>query len=152
LKQVLDVLLVEDSSADLRLVQEAIQGMDGEVRMDATRDGQAALDKLLSRCLAGAAFLPDVVLLDLNLPVLDGRELLRDIRNHELLKELPVVVMSSSASQRDLSFCYGLNISSYLIKPLDAEMFLDMIRVFVSYWRLAATASKMRRESWKKKQ
>ena len=151
MKEPLNVLVVEDSPADMRLVCEAMGALGGQVSVDCVRDGQAALESLRRRSDAGPEVPPDVVLLDLNLPVLDGRELLMELRRDTRLRDLPVVIMSSSASQRAISECYALNISSYILKPLDADSFMGMIRVFVEYWRLVVSAPKSRRDAWQKK-
>jgi two-component system, chemotaxis family, response regulator Rcp1 len=107
----LRILLVEDNPADARLLQEAFAELRFGAELAVVRDGVQALKRL-----RGGA-LPDVVLLDLNLPIMDGRELLDAIRNDPTLGELPVVVLSTSHYDQDIATCRRLGARGYVIKP-----------------------------------
>lgn len=106
------ILLVEDNPADARLLQEAFSELRFDVDLDVVRDGEQALARLRR-----PARLPDVVLLDLNLPVMDGREVLAAIRSDHALEDLPVVVLSTSHYDHDIATCRKLGARGYVIKP-----------------------------------
>jgi CheY-like chemotaxis protein len=118
------LLLVEDNPADARLLAEAF----GEAEIDAdvvtSRDGEHALELLRSDAFER----PDAVILDLNLPRMDGRELLAAIRSDAELSELPVVVLSTSHYDRDIRVCQSLRARAYVIKPAGFEEFVDVAR------------------------
>jgi two-component system response regulator len=131
------VLLVEDNPSDLELTLHALdRGRFGN-RIDVVRDGAEALDYLFAKGRhAGRdpADLPRVVLLDLKLPLVDGIEVLREIRGDPRTRRLPVVMLTSSAEDRDLKDCYALGVNSYIVKPVDIDQFFTAIQQVGVYW------------------
>jgi two-component system response regulator len=130
------VLLVEDNAMDEELTLRALKKSDIARSVHVVRDGAEALDYLFARgahaSRAGAP-LPEVVLLDLKLPKLDGHEVLRAIRGDERTRLLPVVLLSSSVEDRDRAQSYALGANSYVRKPVDFVEFMDAVRQLGAY-------------------
>jgi len=131
------VLLVEDNPDDLELARIAFRRAEFAALVDVARDGAEALDYLFTR----GAYAhrrgqepPRLVLLDLKLPLVDGIEVLRQLKQDPALGHVPVVMMTSSAQDRDLSVCYGLGANSYIVKPVDMEKFFAVIQGIGLYW------------------
>lgn len=131
-----EVLLVEDNQADVDLLEEVLLDSRLHVRVDHAGDGELALLNLEARLERGAA-LPDLVLLDLNLPRRDGREFLALIRSHPSLRHLPVVVLSSSRFHADISTCERLGVKDYLTKPQDGAGIRRALSAIESLWFVA---------------
>jgi CheY-like chemotaxis protein len=133
----LDILLVEDNPHDAELVIRALRNHDLAPHLVHLPDGQAALDFLFGSGTHRGRDLrkrPKVVLLDLKLPKVDGIEVLRRIRADERTKQLPVVVLTSSREVRDISTAYQLGANSFIVKPVEFESFLNVIRDTGWYW------------------
>lgn len=130
----IDILLVEDNPGDVRLTREAFQ--EGQINNDlhVVRDGQAALDYLYRRGEYAEADPPDLVLLDLNLPKVNGMEVLEEIKSDELLRRIPVVILTGSEAQEDVVQGYELHSAAYLTKPVDPDEFIDLVRSFEEFW------------------
>jgi CheY-like chemotaxis protein len=131
------ILLVEDNSSDVLLTQRALAKNHISNELVVSRDGQEALDYLFGKGqYAGrdTALLPALVLLDLKLPKVDGREVLRSIRESPLTRRLPVVVLTTSAEEEDLAATYDLGVNSYIRKPVDFKNFCEAIRLLGLYW------------------
>lgn len=131
------ILLVEDNSSDEELTLRALKKSNVANEVVVMRDGAAALDYLFGRgAHAGRDVddLPQVVLLDLNLPKIGGLDVLRAIRGDERTKVLPVVILTSSKEDRDLLEGYELGCNSYIVKPVDFAQFADAIRQLGMYW------------------
>ena len=131
------ILLVEDNLLDVELTLDAFQ----EARLGNTvhvaRSGQEALDYLLGQgeYADRAAYpLPDLILLDLKLPGIDGHEVLRRVKGTPVLRRLPVIVLTSSKEEGDLALSYDVGANSYLVKPVSFEGFLDVVREIGDYW------------------
>lgn len=131
------ILLVEDNPADAKLTCKLLEGCGVPTQIEAVREGDAAMLFLRERMNTGR--LPDLILLDLNLPRKDGREVLREIKGHEKLKTIPVVVLTTSSHNSDITVCYELQANSYVSKPVELEQFREMIRAMVAFWLKAAT-------------
>ncbi len=132
-----DILLVEDNPDDVELTRLAFEEANVANRMIVVRDGAEALDYLFARgAYAGRdpRELPSIVLLDLNLPKLDGREVLQAIRAEPATRELPVVVLTTSAEPFDVEASYALGVNSYIQKPVDFEQFVAAVRQVGLYW------------------
>ena len=131
------VLFVEDNDDDLELAKLAVQGLESPVNLHFVRNGLEALDFLFARGdyahRAGVA-LPQLVMLDLNLPLLDGREVLKMIRENPRTQAVPVVVMTTSAEPPDLNAVARLHANSYVQKPMDFERFQAKMLQIVRYW------------------
>jgi two-component system response regulator len=131
------ILLVEDNPSDEALTLRALKKSGIMNRVIVTRDGSEALDYLFARgAHAGrdTRELPHVVLLDLNLPKLGGLDVLRAIRAGEHTRVLPVVILTSSSEERDLTAGYALGTNSYVVKPVDFTQFAEAVRQLGLYW------------------
>jgi CheY-like chemotaxis protein len=134
----LDVLLVEDNPGDVRLTQEAFKDSGLTDNLHVVRDGEQALDFLYRRGEHGEAPLPHVVLLDLNLPKVDGLEVLETIKDDPDLMRIPVVILTSSKAEADVHRSYELHSNAYLTKPVDPNEFVDLVRTFGEFWSSTA--------------
>ncbi|UYN89848.1 MAG: response regulator [Anaerolineales bacterium] len=132
--QLIDILLVEDNPGDVRLTQEAFK--DGMLRnnLHVAMDGEQAMDFLYRRGQFPDAPRPDLILLDLNLPKMNGREVLAAIKQDESLKRIPVVVLTTSQDEADITESYRQFASSYIVKPVSMEKFLKVVSSFKQYW------------------
>jgi len=132
-----DILLVEDNPDDIELTRIAFSEAQLDSRLEVVRDGVEALDYLFARgAHAGRdpAKLPSIVLLDLNLPKVDGREVLQAIRANEATRSLPVVVLTTSTEPFDVDASYALGANSYIRKPVDFEQFVWAVKQVGLYW------------------
>lgn len=123
------ILLVEDNPDDVHLTMEAFKTAGVEASFIVAKDGLEALD-----FLSGGAALPDVVLLDLNLPKLGGHEILERIRSTPRTTKLPVIMLTSSVEEEDLARSYALGANSFVRKAVDFKEFLEVARVLGRYW------------------
>lgn len=130
------ILLVEDNPSDEALTLRALRRNNIGNHIVVVRDGAAALDYLLARRneAADARALPQLILLDLNLPKIDGLEVLRRIRSDERTRLLPVVILTSSGEERDIVGSYGLGANGYVRKPVDFVQFTEAVRQLGLYW------------------
>lgn len=128
------ILLVEDNPVDLDLTLRAFKRRNLSNPIEVARDGQEALD-WIPRWQAGEP-LPLVMLLDLKLPRVDGLEVLRQLREHPVSKDLPIVVLTSSSEDRDVKTAYQLHANSYIIKPVNFEKFMEVAMQIELYWCL----------------
>lgn len=129
----MDVLLVEDNPADADLTRETLTLSGLDVNLDVAIDGIDALDRLLRLRDSGAA-LPDLILLDLNLPKRNGREILLDLKASPSFRHIPIVVLTSSESEIDIIESYRLGASCYVSKPVDFKAFRAIIEAIVQFW------------------
>ncbi|MBV9084836.1 MAG: response regulator [Acidobacteriaceae bacterium] len=129
-----DILLVEDNPADMGLIEEAFE--DGRLlcRLHMAEDGEAALQFLRRKGRFAGAARPDLVLLDLNLPKKDGREVLEEIKSDPALRHIPIVVLTTSDDEADVLRAYGLHANCYLTKPVAIEDFMLKIRSIEEFW------------------
>jgi len=130
----IEILLVEDNAADVRLTEEALK--EGKVRnnLHVARDGMEALEFLRRQGPHKNAIRPDLVLLDLNLPRRDGREVLAEIKNDPDLKMIPVVVLTTSSAEADILKSYKLHANCYITKPVDLEQFVQVVKSIDDFW------------------
>lgn len=130
----IEILLVEDNAADVRLTIEALR--EGKVKnnLSVTRDGEEAMQFLRREGAFAEAPRPDLVLLDLNLPRKDGREVLADIKADDRLKTIPVVVLTTSSAEADILKSYSLHANCYITKPVDLEQFVQVVRSIDDFW------------------
>ena len=129
-----DILLVEDNPGDVRLTKEAFKEGNIANRLHVVTDGRAALNFLYQRGDHTDAPQPDIILLDLNLPQMNGDEVLAEIREDEDLNHLPVIVLTSSDAEEDVIKSYGLSANAYLTKPVNPTEFIETIRTFQEFW------------------
>ena len=130
----LEILLVEDNPADVRLIQLILEDAEFHVNFTVAKNGQEAMTILLQQEEHADAPRPDMILLDLNMPVMDGREVLAELERHSGLGRIPVVVLTTSQSQEDLEYAYSKCISSYITKPVDVHQFNAKVRDLLNYW------------------
>ena len=130
----IEILLVEDSPGDVRLTREALR--EGKVlnELQVVGDGVEALDYLFKRNQHVGAPRPDLILLDLNLPKKDGREVLSEIKTDNALKRIPVVVLTTSQSEEDVLRTYDLHANCYIPKPVDFDRFIEVVRSIDAFW------------------
>lgn len=130
----MNLLLVEDNPADMRLVREALGERAVAVELHWVADGSAALDFLQRRGAHVDAPVPDLVLLDLNLPGIGGQEVLVEIKRDPALASIPVVVLTSSAARHDVLDAYAAHANAYQLKPADYDDYLSLIGQIEAYW------------------
>ena len=129
-----EILLVEDNPGDLRLTKEALADAKVRNRLSSVIDGVEALKFLRQEAPYQNAERPDLILLDLNLPRKDGREVLLEIKNDPKLKRIPVVVVTSSAEEQDIVRSYNLHANCYVTKPIDLQQFVTVVRAIEDFW------------------
>ena len=134
-----EILLVEDSPGDVRLTVEALR--EGRVRnhLNVVPDGVEAMAFLRREGKYAGSPRPDVVLLDLNLPRKDGREVLAEIKADERLKRIPVVVLTTSRDERDVLRSYELHANCYITKPVDLDQFIAVVQSIENFWLTVVT-------------
>jgi len=135
----IEILMVEDNPGDVRLTREALKGGKVWNQLHVVEDGVAALDFLYRRSPYEQAPRPDLVLLDLNLPRKDGREVLKAIKSDESLKTIPVVILTTSQAEEDVLRAYNLNANCYVSKPVDFEQFTRIVQTIERFWLTIVT-------------
>jgi len=130
----IEVLLVEDSPGDVRLTREAFKDAKVHINLHVAPDGAEAMAFLGRTGEHADAPRPDLILLDLNLPKKDGREVLEEIKESEKLKSIPVVILTTSASDVDILRSYKLHANCYITKPVDLNGFLEVVKSIDSFW------------------
>jgi two-component system, chemotaxis family, response regulator Rcp1 len=128
------VLLVEDSPGDVRLTQEAFHDADPSIELHVATDGVEAMAYLRREGIHAAAPRPDVILLDLNLPKMDGREVLAHIKENDDLKTIPTVILTTSDAEADILTSYELRANCYLSKPVQLEEFEGLVKSINDFW------------------
>jgi len=130
-----EILLVEDNAGDMRLTREALKDAKVWNHLTVASDGVEALDLLRHHHdRSDAAWLPDLILLDLNLPKKDGREVLAEIKEDRLLRTIPVVILTTSKAEEDIVRSYQLHANCYITKPVDLEQFIDVVQSIEDFW------------------
>lgn len=124
-----NILLIEDNEADIRLMQEVLKEHFSEVKISVARDGLKALEILCKE-----EDLPSLIILDLNLPKKDGREVLAQIKSDDSLKVIPVIILTTSESEHDILRAYKLHANCYLAKPIDLDDFIKIITQIREFW------------------
>jgi CheY-like chemotaxis protein len=130
----IEILLVEDNPGDARLAQEAMKDAKVKNNLHWVEDGVQALSFLRNEKEYEQAPRPDVVLLDLNLPKKDGREVLSEIKSDDQLKNIPVVILTVSSDEADILKSYNLHANCYITKPLDLDSFIEVVKSIESFW------------------
>jgi CheY-like chemotaxis protein len=129
-----DILLVEDNPGDARLMQEALAEARVRNRLHVVADGVEALAYLRRQHPFASAIRPDLILLDLNLPGKDGRDVLAEIKRDQDLRRIPVVILTSSQAAADIARAYDLHANAYVTKPLDVEQFITVVKSIEDFW------------------
>lgn len=130
----IEILMVEDNPGDVRLTQEALRENKVHNHMAVTRDGVEALAYLRQEGEYADAPRPDLILLDLNLPKKDGREVLAEVKADPQLKRIPVVVLTTSSADEDILRSYDLHANCYVTKPVDLDRFITVVRSIEGFW------------------
>ena len=128
------ILLVEDNPAEARLVQEALKEGRVAAKLFWAKDGLEALDFLYQRGQYTEAPRPDLILLDLNLPRLNGKEVLQQVKQDPALLNIPIVMLSTSSARQDVQDAYAAHANSFMTKPADFDKFMEMVKLIDAYW------------------
>jgi CheY-like chemotaxis protein len=130
----IEILLVEDNPGDVRLTREALKEAKVANTLHVVEDGVAAIDFLLRHAPYAESPRPDLILLDLNLPRKNGREVLAEIKSRDTLRTIPVVILTTSQAEEDIVRAYHLHANCYIAKPVDFTQFTTIIRTIEDFW------------------
>ncbi|AFY86797.1 response regulator [Chroococcidiopsis sp. CCNUC1] len=130
----IEILLVEDDSGDVQLTKLALEESKMSVNLHVVEDGVEALALLRKEGKYANTKHPDIILLDLNLPKKDGREVLAEIKADPNLKRIPVIVLTASQAETDILNAYNLNANCYIIKPVDFDRFVKIVQSIENFW------------------
>ena len=134
IQRAVEILLAEDNLGDILLMKEVLKLSKFKVRLTVARDGQEAWNLLTQEPRFSGRREPDLILLDLNMPKLDGRELLGLIKEHPTLKHIPVLVLTSSHDDRDMTSSYEHHANFYIVKPMDLDHFAIVVKYIEDFW------------------
>ncbi len=137
-KRPINILLIEDNPGDVRLTQEAFKEGSMSINLNVVMDGVEAIQYLRKKEPFQDQAKPDLILLDLNLPKRDGREVLEEIKSDTGLKSIPVVVLTTSNAEQDILKSYNLHVNCYINKPVDFDKFFDIIQKIEDFWLTTA--------------
>lgn len=134
INRAINILLVEDNPGDIRLTQEAFK--DGRIQneLNVVMDGEEAINYLKKVDKYSTAKTPDIILLDLNLPKKDGREVLAEIKADPKLMLIPVIILTTSSAQSDIIHTYSNHANCYIMKPVDFNQFINVVRTIENFW------------------
>jgi CheY-like chemotaxis protein len=130
----IDILLVEDNAGDVRLTKEVLKDSKVRNNLIVASNGEEALYCLRKQGKYAGSARPDLILLDLNLPVKDGREVLAQIKDDPDLKRIPVVILTTSKAEEDVLRTYNLHANCYVTKPVDLEQFIKVVKSLEDFW------------------
>lgn len=133
-EQNVDILLVEDNPGDIILITDAIKEFRPDISVRVVRDGIEASDYLNRQTGVKGSSKPAIIILDLNMPRYDGRELLAELKSSPKFKRIPVIIFTGSGSPVDVTTCYDLYANCYLVKPLDLTSLTEMVRSMLDFW------------------
>jgi CheY-like chemotaxis protein len=129
-----EILLVEDNEGDVGLIEEVFEEAKIRNSLHVAKDGEEAVLYLHSEGKFSGSPRPDLIILDLNLPKKDGREVLRDIKKDENFHNIPVIILTTSTAERDILRAYELHANAYVTKPLDFNQFIKVVGSIVNFW------------------
>ena len=130
----IEILLVEDNPGDADLAREALEGSKFNNILNVVEDGEKAMEYLRRDGLYAEVSRPDLILLDLNIPKKDGRQVLAEIKEDDNLKRIPVVILTTSRAEEDVIKSYNLHCNCYITKPIDLNQFLSVVRSIEDFW------------------
>lgn len=133
-RKLIEILLVEDNPADVELMLESLEENKVDNVISVVNDGEEAMAFLHREGRFADAPRPDIILLDLNLPVKDGREVLTEIKSDENLKSIPVVILTTSKAEEDILKTYKLHANCYITKPVDLDQFIKVVKMIEEFW------------------
>lgn len=134
MSQNVEILLVEDNPGDIRLIVEVLKEGKIHNNLSVVEDGEEALAYLRREGSYRDAIVPDIILLDLNLPKINGTEVLAEIKKDPLLKYIPVIILTTSEAEQDILRAYDLHANCYITKPVNLEQFLTVVRSIENFW------------------
>ena len=129
-----EILLVEDNEGDVGLIEEVFEEAKIKNKLHIAKDGEEAMLYLRGKEKFSGSPRPDIIILDLNLPNKDGREVLREIKEDENLQNIPVIVLTTSNAEKDILGAYGLRANAYITKPLDFDQFIKVVGSIENFW------------------
>ena len=130
----MNILLVEDNEGDIELVKRAFKKAEVPTTLSVVNDGMEALEYLTKQGHFVDTQQPDLILLDLNMPRMGGREFLEAVKKDEKLRSIPVIMLTSSSSPKDIRDCYERHVNCYIRKPFDTRQFIDLVKQLDSFW------------------
>lgn len=130
----IEILMVEDNPGDVELAREALTEASMRKNLTVVEDGEQGLSLLRREGRFENAQRPDLILLDLNLPTIDGREVLAEIKSDPDLRRIPVVILTSSQDENDVSQTYDLHANAYVVKPVDLDKYMQVIKAVEGFW------------------
>jgi CheY-like chemotaxis protein len=128
------ILLVEDNEGDILLTLDSFEEQKLNTQISVVRNGQEAVDFLFHRGQFSDVTNPDLILLDINIPILNGHEVLMIIKTDPILKKIPVIMLTTSSNQKDIDKAYKYQINGYIVKPLDVNEFIETILEIEEFW------------------
>ena len=128
------ILLIEDNEGDIMLTKDAFEESKIKTVMSIARNGQEAMDFLFKKGEYGNAQRPDLILLDINIPIYNGHQVLKKIKETDDLKKIPVIILTTSSNPKDVNLAYENHSNSYVKKPLDMDEFLEAIKQMEQFW------------------
>jgi CheY-like chemotaxis protein len=137
------ILLIEDNPGDVRLTQEAFQECESNIDLTVVMDGLEAIHYLRKENTYREAKTPDLILLDLNLPKINGREILEEIKSDPALKRIPVIILTTSSADYDITNSYDLHVNGFINKSVDYDRFFDIILNIEQFWLKKAVLPNM---------
>lgn len=138
----INILLIEDNEGDILLTQEALEECKIQTSLETARDGCEALHLLITKAKQDPKSLPDIILLDINLPKKNGYEVLESVKNHPDLKHIPVIMLTTSSSESDIRRAYQEHANCYVIKPLEINEFIMVTSKIEEFWMTIAKLPK----------
>jgi two-component system, chemotaxis family, response regulator Rcp1 len=139
----IQILLIEDNPGDIRLTQEAFKESSLSITLNVATDGVEGINYLKKIPPYQDAVMPDLILLDLNLPKRDGREVLQEVKTDEILKKIPIIILTTSTADQDILKCYNFFVNSYINKPVDFDKFFEIIQRIEDFWLKTAVLPTM---------
>jgi len=134
-----EILLVEDNKGDIELITEFFIDSKVITNLHIAEDGEETIRFLCGKDKFSGSTLPDIIILDLNLPKKDGREVLKEIKENDDLKNIPVIILTTSSAEKDILRVYDLHANAYIVKPLDFNEFMKVIKAIEDFWFKAVT-------------
>ena len=129
-----EILLVEDNEGDVGLIEEVLEEAKIRNILHVAKDGEEAMLFLHCEGKFSGSLRPDIILLDLNLPKKDGREVLREVKEDSNLKSIPIVILTTSGAEKDIIRAYELHANAYVTKPLDFDQFIKVVEYIANFW------------------
>jgi two-component system, chemotaxis family, response regulator Rcp1 len=147
----IEILLVEDNPGEVQLTQEAFRTADSSIHLQVALDGVEAMPRLRREGPYADARRPDLILMDLNLPNMDGREVLAQIKADENLKTIPILILAASEAEADISKSHELHANCYLTKPVQLKAFEHLVRSINDFWLSKVELPQRKPDAWRRR-